>query len=184
MVTALRTLLVTVVVLTGCNDRPQLTLGEECAINTDCASPLGCRLGQCRRLCIALRDCPDGSRCIRVAGEDSGACQLQNETECVMSSDCANPALVCSFGTCTTECREDRDCIDGSICQEGTCVYLSPDVCVYDSDCDPPLVCAADQSCQYECRADVDCDPPRICCLSAMVACDVRDENLCILPPM
>ncbi len=156
----------------GCNSRPDLTLGEECVLNSDCAAPLGCRLGQCRRLCISSRDCGIGFHCIAMPGETSGACQLDAETECVMSSECRSP-LVCSFGTCSTECFEDRDCVAGSICVEGTCTEPIDELCVYTSDCPPPYVCAPDQTCQYECVEDRDCLAPRTCV-----------ANLCELPAM
>jgi hypothetical protein len=167
---------------TACSERPQLTLGEECVINSDCSAPLGCRLGQCRRLCTTSRDCGAGYRCVAVAGEESGICQLPEDTRCALTSDCP-PPLVCAGGTCTSECVEDRDCIAGAMCSDSACVEVSDESCIYTSDCDPPFVCAFDQTCQYECLGDVDCTSPRICCLPPVVPCRPEDINLCILPP-
>lgn len=43
-------------------------------------------------------------------------------------------------GTCTVECRDDRDCPDGTSCidvEGGVCLLA----CRYDEDCRPPYEC-------------------------------------------
>jgi len=159
--------LLALLTLAAC-DRPQFTSGARCTLNTDCAEPLVCGLERCRRQCIDSRDCAAGLLCLRVDGTATGVCQLPEEVVCALSSECTE-GLACRFGTCTTECVEDRDCPAGSSCQldetEGTrgCVEAIPELCVYNSDCGPPLICSEDQRCRYECMVDRDCDPLRAC---------------------
>jgi hypothetical protein len=159
------TILFALVTLVGC-DRPRLNIGAECAINTDCSDPFICGFARCRRQCEESRDCGAGLRCLPVGPAVGGSCQLPEERTCALDSDCTSP-LVCRFGTCTTACVEDRDCVVGAICEETAagfgCSDPTDDLCVYDSDCPEPLVCASGQRCQLECVEDRDCAPPRIC---------------------
>lgn len=159
--------------LLGSCARPFVVVGDECSLNTDCDEPLICGLNRCRRQCIDSRDCGAGLRCLDI-GESGGACQLETEAMCALPTDCEEP-LVCSFGTCTTECVEDRDCIQGATCEMdgtlSTCIEPTTDACIYDSDCPAPLTCRPDQRCDYECLQDRDCDAPRVC-----------TEFLCQLP--
>lgn len=159
--------------------RPTVTFGEECEINSQCADPLVCVLDTCRRACITTRDCGAGLTCIVADGtraELGGGCQLPEEVRCTLTSECGRASLVCQNGTCTTPCREDRDCAAGAHCTpdgSGTmaCFDQGADPCVYDSDCPAPLVCDPDQVCRLECAGDRDCDAPRVCV-----------QNLCQLP--
>lgn len=168
--------------LVSCSPRPLLVLGEPCALNTDCAAPLGCRIGVCRRLCVESRDCGAGLRCLIRVGETSGACQLPEEARCAVNSAC--PAgFSCVFGTCTLTCVEDVDCtVRGSLCVEeeplGSGIYgcREPldELCIYDSECPERFSCAYDGSCQLECvedGSDRDCPNPRVC-----------QMNICELP--
>jgi hypothetical protein len=160
----------------GCASPPGLVIGEECVVNSDCAAPLGCFYGSCRRICVASRDCRAGLRCLIPSGDPSGACQLPTEANCTLSSHCPGE-FVCVFGTCTSACVEDRDCaVAGALCEEeapGVTACREPlaELCIYDSDCPVPYACAADQTCRLECAEDRDCSPPRICV-----------ESLCQLP--
>lgn len=166
------------VLAAGC-DRPPLTIGVGCVLNTDCDHPLVCGLERCRRQCVDSRDCGAGLLCLQI-GDRGGACQLPDEVMCSLTSDC-DPGLVCRFGTCTTECVEDRDCRPGASCEldEGAdgmaCVEPVTDLCVYNSDCPPPRVCNDDQRCVLECDESTppnrDCPEPRICV-----------EHRCVLP--
>lgn len=135
--------------------------GLQCEMNSDCQSPLVCRLTRCRRECRSARDCPLGAICVR-DDQGIGACQLLEEDTCALNSDCAAP-LVCRSGTCTEECVEDRDCLPGARCEgdEGMrgCVASGGTTCLSSSDCDAAagLRCALDGICRPPCLADRDC---------------------------
>jgi hypothetical protein len=154
----------------GACSRPTFAVGEGCEINSDCASPLVCVIGHCRRQCVDSRDCGAGLRCL-VAPDSAlgGGCQLERERDCALTSECT-PGLVCQNGTCTTRCVTDRDCAAGAWCDDMTgvlaCVEPPPELCVYASDCPVPLVCGRDQLCHEECHGDRDCPFPRHCVAS------------------
>lgn len=163
-------------ILLGC-ERPGLNSGAACNLNSDCAEPLACRLERCRRQCIDSRDCGAGLLCLQLSDELGGACQLPDESRCALPSDCPDQ-LVCRFGTCTTECAEDRDCPPGASCEldeengASACVEPIAELCVYDSDCPERHVCTDDQRCEIECVDGMrDCPAPRVCV-----------QNVCQLP--
>ena len=79
-----------VVLVAGCGGKSAPT-GVTCTRNTDCQNPLSCTFGKCHETCREARDCPDGHRCIAVAG--AGVCQL--EGKCAYLSECPMP-LVCA----------------------------------------------------------------------------------------
>ena len=163
----------TLIAAVGC-ERPSVNRGGECSLNSDCDDPLVCALDRCRRQCLVSRDCGAGLMCLRV-GAMGGACQLAEEVSCALTSDCNDP-LVCRFGTCTTECVEDRDCTSGAACQadsemRSACIEPSLELCIWDSDCPDPFVCSPTQQCSLECVEDRDCSSPRRCV-----------ESLCQLP--
>lgn len=149
----------------GCA-RPELVLGQTCSLNTDCASPLVCELGSCRRQCVASRDCGAGLVCLALAGTAGGVCQLPAETKCAINSDCPT-GLVCNFGACTTACVDNRDCLADATCMTtngvSTCVEPISTNCLYNSDCPVPLVCWPDQVCRFECITDRDCLTTEVC---------------------
>lgn len=154
------------VVATGCS-RPDLVVGDGCTLNTDCAEPLVCGFNYCRKQCLDSRDCGAGLVCFPLGdGSGYGVCQLPDETDCALSSDCPS-GLICSFGTCTTECMTDRDCVDTATCVStdgvGACEEAILDLCLYNSDCPSPLVCWPDQACRFECLADRDCLDTELC---------------------
>lgn len=171
-------LLLASLALAAC-ERPEFHAGAPCNLNSDCAEPLVCGLERCRRQCIDSRDCAAGLLCLRTGATSEGVCQLPEEVECALSSECPE-GLACRFGTCTTECVEDRDCPEGASCEldetAGTrgCVEALTELCIYHSDCGPPLICGPDQRCRYECREDRDCDPLRYC--SPEFRCIPRDD--------
>jgi alpha-tubulin suppressor-like RCC1 family protein len=143
-------------------------VGEQCARNSDCAAPLVCRIGYCRRECRTSDDCFAPAACV----EDEnglGACQLDEERRCALQTDCPVP-LVCRFGACVNECdptEGNRDCPAGQRCREtppgGACVEDVRGGCVHHSDCPGDLVCARDAQCREECRADRDCRTNSYC---------------------
>lgn len=154
----------------GC-ERATFVVGEGCEINSDCATPLVCVIGHCRRQCVDSRDCGAGLRCL-VAPESAvgGGCQLEHERECALTSQCTT-GLVCQNGTCTTRCATDRDCVEGATCTapsggELACEEPRAELCVYTSECPEPLVCGRDQLCHHECIGDRDCPFPRHCVAS------------------
>jgi hypothetical protein len=154
--------------------RPTLNLGEGCQINSDCADPLGCVFGSCRRQCVVSGDCGVGLRCLVTSDTLGGGCQLPDEMSCTLTSEC-DPRLVCQYGTCTTACNDSRDCARGAQCMENAgvsaCYDTAVESCIYNSDCDAPMICDAEQRCRLECAADRDCIAPRVCA-----------ANLCVLP--
>ncbi len=145
--------------LAGCSERPVLRTGEGCALNSDCESPLVCRLERCRRECASNRDCDIGSSC--VFDEDGlGSCTVESEGTCTLTSECPEP-LVCRFGRCTNECEADDDCPAGSACEtrdgERGCFDPAEEDCTLHSDCAETQMCAVDGRCREQCREDRDC---------------------------
>jgi len=152
-----------------------LTRGAACDLTSDCEAPLECRLARCRVECRDNRDCAAGLTCL-LDNTGLGACQLPDETDCALDSDCIEP-LVCVRGTCSNICREDRDCAPGASClvdddaEPSTscpvggeppadgCACFDPatDGCLYAADCGPGLLCANDFRCRPGCGADADC---------------------------
>ena len=159
----------------GC-ERPTLTSGAECTLNSECTAPLVCGLTRCRRQCVDSRDCGAGLRCLAI-GEMGGACQLPTEAVCSLTSMCT-PGLECRFGTCTTACALDRDCAAGATCERDpesdttACIEPVAELCVYNSDCPAPLVCGRDQVCRLECVNQRDCPRNRDCIANL---CELRD---------
>lgn len=143
--------------ITGCTEVGlRLPIGGQCELTSECEAPLICRLGRCRKECLASRDCALGLRCV-LAPDGVGVCQLPEETDCELSSECPE-SLFCASGQCVNECADARDCPGGDYCDEmSRCATESGEPCVYNSECDPyPLVCELEQ-CQVECRLDRDC---------------------------
>jgi hypothetical protein len=158
-------------------DRPGFVVGEGCVLNTDCASPLVCAIGYCRRECVTSRDCGAGLLCLVSGDSSSGGCQLEHERMCTLTSECMTAGLVCQNGTCTTRCLQDRDCAFGAMCMDDgaggrACYDDSTEPCAYNTDCMAPMVCNAEQVCQLECREDRDCPYPRRCMSSL---CELPD---------
>ncbi len=148
-------------------------VGSECEINSECATPLVCRLGHCRVECATSEDCSLGTSCV-LDPDAIGACQLSDERSCALASDCPE-GLVCRFSQCTNACMTDRDCLGGARCeQEGTergCIDRSSQACTLDSDCDVrglegrPTRCLRSR-CRSECSSDRDCRNDYWCDLS------------------
>jgi alpha-tubulin suppressor-like RCC1 family protein len=171
-------------VLAACGPRPRLEPGAVCdALNSECDPPLVCRLGRCRVECREVRDCAPGQLCVR-DGEGLGACQLDEELECTLDSQCADP-LVCRNSSCTNACNEDRDCPPPLRCVgppgAQSCMDESEQDCVLNSQCRAPLVCAVDFRCRPECRTDRDCRDGRACvagsCAPGTVDAGLEDDG-------
>lgn len=170
-------LLPLVLALSACGERPALRIGEKCSFNSDCESPLVCRLDRCRRECAGTRDCPLDSMCI-VDELGIGVCQV--EDACELNSECL-PPLVCRFGECTNECRTEEDCAAGASClaqDDGAlgCVDVSEKPCQVASDCDEEWqFCAPDGRCREQCREDRDCRDGAVCVGTEGMRMCVRD---------
>jgi alpha-tubulin suppressor-like RCC1 family protein len=156
--------------MAGCAERVPIVPGGRCELTIECAAPLVCRLGSCREECREVRDCRAGLLCVRDS-EGYGVCQVLDESECTLSSDCPE-GLVCRFDTCTNVCSSDRDCINGLICdviEAGNlaCRDPSEEECRLNSDCRDPLICARDLRCRPECRTNRDCRDGLVCDVTA-----------------
>lgn len=110
---------------------------DKCFYNTDCpAENLFCAKDlRCRLQCKSDRDCLPEQTCV------TGACADEKDltdgqlvppggqspdasvgTSCTYNSDCDAP-LVCIAGSCLVECKGDRDCAPGLLCDTvGSCV--------------------------------------------------------------
>jgi len=159
-------LLPALALLLGCSDRPELSEGETCELNTDCTTPLVCRLDKCRLECRLTRDCPFEQACLRDRA-GLGACQVEAEVGCLRDGDCTMP-LVCAFGQCRNECATRRDCPGGAVClndpvRGNACVDPAGVPCERSSQCDPLLECGVDGRCREQCVEDRDCRTGSFC---------------------
>lgn len=167
--------------LGGCAERPRFELGTECELTTQCAAPFVCRLGRCREECRSSRDCRPGLQCLR--DEGLGACAVDEEGRCALSSDCVDPSLVCVMGQCANACDSDVDCPPGELCIDepgaaSGCRDPSMDECTrYDSECPEPYICAPDGRCREQCIGDRDCRDGTVCDTS-------MTPTVCVPPTM
>ena len=114
-------------------------------------------------MALALASC-EREVARRAAGDD-----------CLFNGDCADP-LVCAARRCRAPCRDDRDCVNGSLCRPAvrtTCAKPpcapprrrvcvepgGPAICFSDGDCEAEQLCAPDGQCRYRCAPgfDIDC---------------------------
>jgi hypothetical protein len=150
------------------------TLSGDCLVNSDCASPLVCVFERCHVECITTRDCEGELRCIG-AQEPDRVCQLESETPCATSIDCAEGLICGADGECRDQCQSDAECIGEQLCTKGVCAEPSeldeagnlpelggPATCRLNSDCSEGLRCAAHQ-CLPECESDRDCSAGERC---------------------
>src|SRR6476659_8027232 len=85
---------------------------------------------------------------------------------CVRDSDCTS-ALVCRFGSCRTECTQNRDCPAGARCLLagglGSCSLDRDERCESGGHtCASGLMCLGDR-CVNTCTSMADCPPDAIC---------------------
>jgi hypothetical protein len=107
----------------------QLEADLGCALNSDCAMPLVCTMGECTNRCncpdpeMPCPDCAPGAACV-TADDGSTACLDTSTTGCVYDSDCPTgpPFEVCAQdGRCRVACDpEGDDCRNGERCLEMT----------------------------------------------------------------
>jgi len=161
----------------ACAPARRASLGGECELNSDCDTPLVCRLAYCRKECATSADCAAGLSCV-LDPDGLGACQRPAETSCTLATDCPE-GLLCRFNECTNACETDRDCPGGTRCERAAeglaCIDRSERACTYDAECQPELSgerclggrcrreCFADRDCrnQFWCNAGVCYPPPR-----------------------
>lgn len=119
----------------GC--APQLSLGEPCALPSDCPVPLTCLLDRCRSECETDRDCDDDAVCLLDEVNGARACRTPNELTCVAAEDCGG-ALTCSRGRCAQRCDETAEC-GGTVCANEddvrVCVEPTGGACSDDGEC-------------------------------------------------
>jgi len=145
----------------ACLPARRASLGVECELNSECDTPLVCRLGFCRNECASSGDCSRGLDCL-LDSQDLGACQLPDEAHCVLTAECPT-GLVCRFSECANACETDRDCPGGSRCEMDTdglaCFDRSEQPCNFDTECAPEstgMRCLSGR-CRRECFTDRDC---------------------------
>ena len=105
----------------SCSSDKKLELGGSCTLNSDCTSPLLCKLGSCRKACVTSVDCDNGGRCVTVDGV--AVCQTQAEAVCGANQTCA-AGLTCRTvdNTCRSPCTAAGGCLlvdqtcTGSLC--------------------------------------------------------------------
>ena len=155
-----------------------------CALDSECPSPLVCRMGRCANVCNTDRDCPSGARCEDVDGEPT--CVDESEKRCVAPIDCDPPRICGPFQLCAFECVADRDCDDGP-CLGNRCAGTA--VCTSDADCDDADFCNGAERCDPAdpaadargCAAPLEgpCDEGELCDADAdacLARCDVDTD--------
>ncbi len=112
----------------------QVPSESTCERASDCPDPLVCRFTTCTNECVDDRDCPTGSAC--TMDVDGMACRDPATIECRLNSECP-PALICARDhRCREQCRTDRDCRDGTVCNVGA----DPNVCQAPSEFDAGML--------------------------------------------
>jgi alpha-tubulin suppressor-like RCC1 family protein len=158
---------------------PRGGIGHQCALNSECAAPLICRLGYCRNECVASEDCLAPAQCLH-DDQGRGVCQTPAEKSCALQTDCTSP-LVCRFRQCVNECTTERDCPAGQRCREGgACIDDVRGRCEVDRDCPGDLVCRRDGYCRQACFEDRDCRDNDACLDDAgFVDCPMIRQSYC-----
>lgn len=176
-------------------------LSHGCLVNSDCAAPLVCAFQRCHAECVTTRDCDGTLRCVG-AKEAARVCQLEDESKCQTSADCA-PTFVCgSDGSCRDRCTTDAECIGEQVCTAGVCAEpseldesgklpqtLAHVSCRLNSDCAEGQQCVGG-ACVDQCRDDRDCAVGDRCvegacrdggevCTGERCACACREDVDC-----
>lgn len=149
-------------------------LSQECLVNSDCAAPLMCVFERCHVECVTTKDCDGTQRCVG-ALEPERVCQLEQESTCKTSADCAGGFVCSQDGACRDVCASDAECVGEQSCTKGVCAELAelddngelPRVlaqqdCRLGSDCDAGSICLQGV-CSPQCRSDRDCAAGETC---------------------
>lgn len=105
--------------------------GESCVLTSDCRAPLVCLMGRCTNACEEDVDCPPGAAC-ELGPDGSRGCRDSAMTRCEHNTDCPSPEICAPDGVCREQCRADRDCRDGTVCDEAGAI----NVCVRPGELD------------------------------------------------
>lgn len=94
----------------------------------------------------------------------NGPCRADG---CTSDEQCAATNRICDIATNTckpkpAECRTDRDCAAGLVCQGGTCGVAPPAGCNANADCETGLVCR-DGVCRIGCTSNATCPVGLVC---------------------
>jgi hypothetical protein len=98
----------------GGSSKPQV---KQCALNSDCSSPLVCGQGYCVGQCVTSRDCAAGQDCIILP--TGKVCQALEKKKCIYNSDC-DPLFCAIDQQCRNQCQTDVDCVLGDRCAINT----------------------------------------------------------------
>lgn len=143
-----------------CQTNPECGFGRVCdpVTRTCVTSCTGtCAAGEicnganvCQAVCDLTFPCPSGQRCT------AGMCG----PECVLSSDCGDPFLVCDLGICKRSglCSTDVDCLREEVCTSGQCGARPTDAGVR-----PDGGTWTDGGLVFSCSAACDCRSGEIC---------------------
>jgi len=170
-------------------------LGEQCATQTECGTPLFCQPiqgggGFCSQFCEpTLDDCPSGFGCFAYSNADGGACLPTGDAKKGLGEDCTGqdqcetnlcyPSMTGGW-QCRNPCQDDPDCPAGEECffapgyPTAACMpeALVPSYKVQDGD-----PCNEDADCESEvCVLNPGSGGPRFCrsaCDPAAPACSV-----------
>jgi alpha-tubulin suppressor-like RCC1 family protein len=154
-----------------------------CALDSDCAEGLVCRLGTCTTACADDRDCPPGTRCNRTQGE-TPFCEAAASKGCLYDGDCPD-GLVCGADRrCRYECFLSSECAGGGRCVDNRCVVpdggttpavdAGPARCRSDAQCDDGTFCNGAERCRPGAVGadDFGCAPPDGPACPADTTCD------------
>jgi hypothetical protein len=107
--------------------------------------------------------------------------RVREGAPCLFNDDCADP-LICAGNFCRAQCRTNRDCPTGWICNNAGVpakqVCLPPSaivLCAADEHCPPQASCTAAKQCRWRCSRDPDCAARR-----SSLTCE--STNLCSEP--
>lgn len=98
--------------------------GAVCERESDCTTPLTCRLGHCRNACTASRDCPVGTRCL-LDEAGLGACSVASDDRCESGGSTCPTGLTCLGGRCVNTCTSAADCPSDGECREAAGTGIS-----------------------------------------------------------
>ena len=91
-------------------------IGTGCSRDSECASPLVCRLTRCRNACTTNRDCPVGSDCL-LDENRLGSCSIPGDRGCASGGTACPTPLTCANDRCVNACTGNGDCPSDGECR-------------------------------------------------------------------